>query len=240
MGNIVIITGGMILLSFMMMAYFMSRYKRCPPDKILVIFGRVEDEYKNGVKLVIGGAAFVWPVIQDYMYLDLNSYETEFNIERKTKDGAKLNISAQVMYAISNQKELAEKAAVRLLYKTREEIEDIATAIINGQLNILISENDVVEIALSKDEFLKKMSIKIAEALGELGLQLINVKLNRFDDKDRLIDKYEEKFKNNVGFNEVDENFEKKLETLNQRIEKNRIEKEELLDQKLKLLLRRK
>ena len=51
-----------------------SRYKKCPSDKIMVIYGQVgtnKDGTQRSAKCIHGGAAFVWPVFQSYEYLDL-------------------------------------------------------------------------------------------------------------------------------------------------------------------------
>ena len=43
-----------------------TRYKRCPSDKLLVIYGKT-----NGgtAKVHYGGGAFIWPIIQSYGFL---------------------------------------------------------------------------------------------------------------------------------------------------------------------------
>jgi flotillin len=51
---------GLIILSFL---WAISRYRRCPSDKILVIYGKTGG---GSARCLAGGAAFVWPVIQDY------------------------------------------------------------------------------------------------------------------------------------------------------------------------------
>ncbi len=52
----------------------LSRYRKCPSDKILVIYGKVgttQDGQQRSAKCIHGGASFIWPVIQSYEYLDL-------------------------------------------------------------------------------------------------------------------------------------------------------------------------
>jgi uncharacterized membrane protein YqiK len=57
-----------ITVLLLLLWFFISRYRRCPSDKILVIYGKTGQGSANCIH---GGAAFVWPVIQDYQYLDL-------------------------------------------------------------------------------------------------------------------------------------------------------------------------
>ena len=51
-----------------------SRYKKCPSDKIMVIYGNVgtnKDGTSRSAKCIHGGASFIVPVVQAYEYLDL-------------------------------------------------------------------------------------------------------------------------------------------------------------------------
>ena len=48
--------------------FFAQRYKRCPPDQIMVIYGRTErtaEGRPKPSKTLHGGASLVWPLIQD-------------------------------------------------------------------------------------------------------------------------------------------------------------------------------
>ena len=62
------------LVVFGIMLVIMTRYKKCPSDKIMVIYGKVgsnEDGTARSAKCIHGGAAFVVPVFQSFEYLDL-------------------------------------------------------------------------------------------------------------------------------------------------------------------------
>ncbi len=62
---------------FVTISALVSRYKRCPSDKILVVYGRTGG---TSAKCIHGGGAFIWPVIQDYAYLDLRPLSIEANL----------------------------------------------------------------------------------------------------------------------------------------------------------------
>ena len=66
LSSISIIVVGVIVL-FVTITALISRYKRCPSDKILVVYGRTGGA---SAKCIHGGGAFIWPVIQDFAYLD--------------------------------------------------------------------------------------------------------------------------------------------------------------------------
>ena len=65
------------VVAFITISALISRYKRCPSDKILVIYGRTGG---SSAKCIHGGGAFIWPVIQDYAYLDLKPISIEANL----------------------------------------------------------------------------------------------------------------------------------------------------------------
>ena len=63
-----------VLIVLTTMIIILSRYRKCPSDKILVIYGKVgnaKDGSQRSAKCIHGGAAFIWPVVQAYEYLDL-------------------------------------------------------------------------------------------------------------------------------------------------------------------------
>lgn len=64
-----------LILLFIMFLIFISRYKKCPSDKVMVIYGKLKKN-KGGItqassKCIHGGAQFVWPFFQSYSFLDL-------------------------------------------------------------------------------------------------------------------------------------------------------------------------
>ena len=60
---------------FITISAILKRYKRCPSDKILVIYGKTGRHGSS--KCVHGGAAFIWPVFQNYAFLDLTPISIE-------------------------------------------------------------------------------------------------------------------------------------------------------------------
>ena len=54
--------GAVVVLFFGTVVAFATRYKRCPSDKLLVVYGKVSGG--KSANCYHGGAAFVWPIIQ--------------------------------------------------------------------------------------------------------------------------------------------------------------------------------
>ena len=77
-GIAVIAIFAFILMLMAMLIFFAQRYRRCPPDKVIVIYGRSGG--KSAAKTVHGGGILVWPLIQDYAYLDLKPMSIQINL----------------------------------------------------------------------------------------------------------------------------------------------------------------
>ena len=67
-----------ILFVFVFFIILIKRYKRCPSDRILVVYGKVGGG--QSAKCIHGGAAFIVPVFQDYEFLDLTPISIEVNL----------------------------------------------------------------------------------------------------------------------------------------------------------------
>ncbi|MBQ8012444.1 MAG: flotillin family protein, partial [Oscillospiraceae bacterium] len=70
--EVLIVICVVVVVLFAVVLGILSRYRKCPSDKILVIYGKVgADQFgqPRSARCIHGGAAFIWPVIQSYQYL---------------------------------------------------------------------------------------------------------------------------------------------------------------------------
>ena len=58
-----------VVILFVTIIILAQRYKRCPSDRILVVFGRVGANRSS--HCIHGGGSFIVPLIQDYAFLRL-------------------------------------------------------------------------------------------------------------------------------------------------------------------------
>src|SRR5690606_29210862 len=119
MASFIFIVARLVLLAFLMLTWLVSRYKRCPSDKILVIYGRTG---QGSAKTLAGGAAFVWPVIQDYAYLDLSPISIDVDLRGAlSRQNIRVSVPSRFTVAISNEDGVTLNAAERLLGRTMDE-----------------------------------------------------------------------------------------------------------------------
>lgn len=174
------------LFIFSLLVFVIARYKRCPSDKILVIYGKTG---RGSAKCVAGGAAFVWPVIQGFQYLDLSPISIDVDLRGAlSKQNIRVNVPSRFTVAISNETGTMLNAAERLLGKTTEQIRDIAKDIIFGQLRLVVATMNIEEINSDRDKFLSNVSSNVGTELKKIGLTLINVNVTDIQDESGYIE----------------------------------------------------
>ncbi|MCQ2183907.1 MAG: flotillin family protein [Bacteroidales bacterium] len=165
----------------------LKRYRRCPSDKILVIYGKTGRA--ASAKCIHGGAAFIWPVFQSYAYLDLTPISIECNLTNAlSKQNIRVDVPCRFTIGISTDPDSMTNAAERLLGLTTEDIRNVSTDILFGQLRLVIATMDIEEINSDRDKFLANVSTNVEAELRKIGLKLINVNVTDIRDDSGYIE----------------------------------------------------
>ncbi len=176
-----------VFVLFVTFAAILRRYRRCPSDKILVIYGKTGN--KNSAKCIHGGAAFIWPVFQSYSYLDLTPISIECNLTNAlSKQNIRVDVPCRFTVGISTEPESMTNAAERLLGLSFDDIRNVATDILFGQLRLVIATMDIEEINSDRDKFLANVSTNVEAELRKIGLKLINVNVTDIRDESGYIE----------------------------------------------------
>lgn len=186
---IIVVFAVVVFVSF---AAILSRYKRCPSDKILVVYGRTGKNKQgdsNSAKCIHGGASFIWPVFQSYAFLDLTPIPIECNLTNAlSKQNIRVDVPCRFTVGISTESENMTNAAERLLGLSLENIQDLAKDILFGQLRLVIATMDIEEINSDRDKFLINVSQNVDQELRKIGLKLINVNVTDLRDESGYIE----------------------------------------------------
>ena len=182
----------LVIVFFVTLAAILARYKRCPSDKILVIYGKTGKNKQGGVssaRCIHGGASFIWPVFQSYAFLDLTPISIECNLTNAlSKQNIRVDVPCRFTVGISTEPENMTNAAERLLGLSIEDIRNIATDILFGQLRLVIATMDIEEINSDRDKFLANVSTNVEAELRKIGLKLINVNVTDIRDESGYIE----------------------------------------------------
>ncbi len=185
-----ICVAAIILISFFI--WICSRYKKCPSDKIMVVYGSIgknTDGSNRSSKCIHGGAEFVVPVFQSYAYLDLTPISIQVDLKNAlSRQNIRINVPSSFTVGISTEPGIMQNAAERLLGLQRNEIQELSKDIIFGQLRLIIATMDIEEINTNRDKFLAAVSENVESELKKIGLRLINVNVTDISDESGYIE----------------------------------------------------
>jgi flotillin len=174
------------LFVFVMITMSLRRYKRCPSDRILVVYGKVGTG--NSARCIHGGAAFIWPIFQDYAFMDLTPISIEVNMTNSlSKQNIRVDVPSKFTVGISTESGVMENAAERLLGLQRPDVHALAHDIIVGQMRLVVAMMDIEEINTNRDKFLLNVSHNVEVELKKIGLKLINVNITDIKDESGYI-----------------------------------------------------
>lgn len=181
--SIIVVT---VIVIFVTIFALVSRYKRCPSDKILVVYGRTGG---TSARCIHGGGAFIMPVIQDFAFLDLKPISIEANLTNAlSRQNIRVDVPSRFTIAISTEPDTMNAAAERLLGLTSSEIQELAKDILFGQLRLVIATMRIEEINSDRDKFLENISKNVDSELKKIGLKLINVNVTDIKDESGYIE----------------------------------------------------
>jgi flotillin len=182
-----IVIGGIVAAMFFAFVVLLTRqYKRCPSNRVLVIYGKVAGG--TSAKTVHGGAAFVVPLFQDYAYLSLEPIQIEIPLrDALSIENIRVSVPSIFTVAIGTETELMQNAAIRLLGLTPLQIKQQAQDIIFGQLRQVIASMRIEDINRDRDQFLKAILHSLEPELLKIGLVLLNVNITDITDESGYI-----------------------------------------------------
>ena len=162
-------------------ALLFSRYKMCPSDKILIVYGNVGAG--RSAKCIHGGATFVMPIIQSCAFMDLNPINIDVPLKGAlSSQNIRVDVPSSFIVGISTQPEIMQNAASRLLGRSRQDIRDLASEIIMGQMRVVIASLTIEEINADREKLIKGITGGVDVELHKVGLYLINANITDIRD----------------------------------------------------------
>ncbi len=176
-----------LLLTGSALFFLANLYRRCPSNKILVVFGRVSGH--KPVQCYHGGGAFVWPIIQGCAFLDLTPRNIHIPLKGAlSHQNIRINVPSTFTVAVGITSEIMNNAAIRLLDLDHRGIESMATEIIVGQLRLTVASLRIEEINQDRERFLEAIKKNIEPELHKIGLTLLNVNITDITDESEYIE----------------------------------------------------
>ena len=178
--------GALVLILIIIIA-IAKRYRKCPSDKVMVVYGSVGGGRSSICKH--GGAHFVWPIIQDCQFLDLTPFSLNIDLRGAlSKQNIRVDVPASFTVGISTQEKVMQNAAERLLGLSLSNVVNLAQEIILGQLRLVIATMDIEELNTQRDRFMASVQDNVEQELAKIGLRLINANITDIRDESGYID----------------------------------------------------
>ena len=189
--NLLVLICVIALLLLTTLIVIASRYRKCPSDKVMVIYGKVgnnSDGTSRSAKCIHGGAAFIWPVIQAVEFLDLTPMSINVDLRNAlSKQNIRVDVPSRFTVGISTEPGVMQNAAERMLGLKLNDIQELAKDIIFGQLRLVVATMEIEEINNDRDKFLEAVSRNVETELKKIGLRLINVNVTDITDESGYI-----------------------------------------------------
>jgi len=189
-GTVIYVVIGVALLAVFalgILMLFMRFYKRCPSNRVLVIYGKSA----HGLPAVCihGGARLVKPLLEDFDWLYLDPMQIEIPLRGAlSAENIRVNVPSVFTVAVGTTPELMQNAAIRLLDLNTKEIQKQAEDIIFGQLRQVIASMLIEDINRDRDKFLENIQTSLEPELKKIGLVLINVNITDITDESGYIE----------------------------------------------------
>ncbi len=172
-----------VLLAFVVV--YATRVKKVGPNEVLVVSGFRHkiivgrDETGNpihaerGYRVITGGRAFIWPILErvDYLSLELMTIEVAVK-DVYTLEGVPVIVDGVAQVKIGSDEVFIATSAERFLSKSDIEIEHVAHETLAGHLRAILGTLTVEEIYKEREKFGQQVQDVSAGDLSNMGLQI--------------------------------------------------------------------
>jgi flotillin len=170
----------------------MRNYVKVPPNKVAVFFGRKRkspDGRYVGFRLITGGAAFRWPIVESVTYLDLTIFPIDLDVrDVPNKDGVLVSVQAVANVKIRSDQQSLAAAAERFLGRSVEEIKQIAYKNLEGHLRSIVGRLTMEEIVRDRAKFNQEVLMEAAADLQKIGLGVDVLTIQKVADPEGYIE----------------------------------------------------
>jgi len=165
------------------LAIWASRFRKVGPDEVLIVSGRryvfPDAEGKTqvaGWKMVKGGGVFVWPVFETAQALSLKPISLNLGFKRiSIAGGTSAEINGKAHVGIMSDDLSIARAAQSLLGKTPEQLNQIATEVLESCLRKLVGNWTASDLSRKQGQLAAEWQDAASKGLAELGLGIVSL-----------------------------------------------------------------
>ena len=185
-----------LLLIFLFLIIWASRYTKVGPNQVLVISGRKRRMMdpdgtvrEVGFRIVKGGGVFVYPVIEkvDILSLELLTIDVQ-TPEVYTSKGVPVLVDGVAQIKVKGDDVSIATSAEQFLSKGTDDIKNIATQTLEGHLRAILGTMTVEDIYQNRDAFASKVQEVAAGDMANMGLGIVSFTIRDIRDKQGYLD----------------------------------------------------
>ncbi|HQR37423.1 MAG TPA: SPFH domain-containing protein [Blastocatellia bacterium] len=171
-----------VVIIVLMLSGILSRYKKIPPDKALILYGG------GDFRALTGGAVIVWPVINEAYELDLRAFQLELDLlNAPNKDRIPINMRAMATCKISKEENLLKRAAENFGRSSMDDIQTKVRNVMEGHLRVVVGQINMDTILSERDQFNAKIQSEAAIELQSLGIEVTILNILEVSDDNGVI-----------------------------------------------------
>lgn len=183
-----IIAIGMAVAALSAFLAFARNYRKCPPNQVLVVYGR-KNKDGRGYRLITGGSALVIPLLESFTYIGLETFSVESSVtDTPNVDGVPVSVDATANIKVSSDPKRLALAVERMLGKSKQEIHAMLKTTLDGLLRQIIGTLTVEEIIKDRERLAQQVLQGAQTELNKLGFEIDVFVVNRVWDKEGYIE----------------------------------------------------
>ncbi|HWR52307.1 MAG TPA: SPFH domain-containing protein [Bryobacteraceae bacterium] len=180
-------------LALLIAAWLFSRnYLKVAPNVVAVLSGRkrkLSDGRVVGYRMVKGGAALKFPLLEKVDYLSLNVMTIPLEIKRAyTGKGVPVCVKAVANVKIRSDDMSLQAAAERFLGMTHDQMQRVIFQTLEGHLRSILGTLTVEEINCDRQSFAQKLTSEAAADLEKMGLGVDVLTIQEISDEEGYLD----------------------------------------------------
>src|SRR5829696_3546564 len=160
-----------------------SMFHKVGPNQALVVYGL------GGTKVVKGGGAVVWPLIQSSrgLSLELMSFDVAPTQDLYTSQGVAVNVEAVTQIKVKSDPVSILTASEQFLNKTPAERESLIRLVMEGHLRGIVGQLTVEQIVKEPEMVADRMRSNVAADVSKMGLEVISFTIREVRDNNEYI-----------------------------------------------------
>ena len=182
LGPIAFAVVGVVVVIFLFMMVWSSRYTKVGPNQVLIVSGRKHvfldsqgQAFARGFRIVKGGGTFILPVIEMSNLLSLELLTIDVQTpEVYTSKGVPVRVDGVAQIKVKGDDVSIATAAEQFLSKGTEDIKNIAMQTLEGHLRAILGTMTVEDIYQNRDQFAQKVQEVAAGDMANMGLGIVS------------------------------------------------------------------